>query len=44
MLKQVDEFLQITQTALNVRQQQAQTILALDDLIVKQVRSAEAKD
>ncbi|MBS0153726.1 MAG: hypothetical protein JSS38_03980 [Nitrospira sp.] len=44
VLKRVDEFLaNPLKTALNVRQQQAQTVLALDDLIVKQVEALKAK-
>ncbi|MBL8036105.1 MAG: hypothetical protein JNN16_01265 [Nitrospira sp.] len=44
VLKRVDEFLSNPlKTALNVRQQQAQTVLALDDLIVKQVEALKAK-
>jgi ParB family chromosome partitioning protein len=44
VLKRVDEFLQKPLHAtLSVRQQRAKTVLALDDLIVKQVEALKAK-
>ena len=44
VLKRVDEFLQKPlRAALSIRQQRAQTALALDDLIVKQVEALKAK-
>lgn len=44
VLKRVDGFLQKPMhSALSVRQQRAKTVLALDDLIVKQVESLKAK-
>jgi ParB family chromosome partitioning protein len=44
VLKRVDEFLQLPlQTALSRRQQRAKTLLALDDLVVKQVERLKAK-
>jgi ParB family chromosome partitioning protein len=44
VLKRVDEFLQKPlPAALNLRQQRAKTVLALDDLIVKQVEALKAK-
>jgi len=44
VLKRVDEFLKKPmRAALGVRQQQAKTVLALDDLIVKQVEALKAK-
>ncbi len=44
VLKRVEEFLkQPLQAALSVRQERAKTVLALDDLIVKQVEALKAK-
>ena len=44
VLKRVEEFLQKPlHAALSIRQQRAQTVLALDDLIVKQVEALKAK-
>ncbi len=44
VLKRVEEFLKKPlQVALDVRQQRAKTVLALDDLIVKQVEALKAK-
>lgn len=44
VLKRVDEFLQKPlRAALRIRLQRAQTVLALDDLIVKQVEALKAK-
>jgi ParB family chromosome partitioning protein len=44
VLKRVDEFLQKPlHAALSVRQQHAKTVLALDDMIVKQVETIKAK-
>lgn len=44
VLKRVEEFLrQPLQAALDVRQQRAKTVLALDDLIVKQVEALKTK-
>ncbi len=44
VLKRVDEFLQKPlQAALSLRRQRAKTVLALDDLIVKQVEALKAK-
>jgi ParB family chromosome partitioning protein len=44
VLKRVEEFLKKPlQAALGIRQQQANTLLALDDLIVKQVEALKAK-
>src|SRR6185312_5799329 len=44
VLKRVDEFLQKPlHAALSIRQQHAKTVLALDDLIVKQVETIKAK-
>jgi ParB family transcriptional regulator, chromosome partitioning protein len=44
VLKRVDEFLQKPlQATLGIRQQRAKTVLALDDLIVRQVEALKAK-
>ena len=44
VLKRVEEFLRKPlQAALSIRQQRAKTLLALDDLIVKQVEALKAK-
>jgi ParB family chromosome partitioning protein len=44
VLKRVEEFLKKPlQAALDIRQQRAKTVLALDDLIVKQVEALKAK-
>ncbi|MBX3350144.1 MAG: hypothetical protein KF747_15585 [Nitrospira sp.] len=44
VLKRVDEFLQKPMmTALSIRQQRGKSVLALDDLIVKQVEALKAK-